>query len=406
MKSISAYCYLSGTKALKQIMRVRYKIKTIIQFVSFAFYPRITILVCLSAAVVIDIVLGVVLNNITSGRTSYDIILALMTGATTSFFVAIIVELANNYRHNKLAWFELHEYYSAVNRYEMFKQVLMKHSPHQRAKKKAQEEAGYIDEFEEPKDVIEATWEQLPNIMPIFKDTLENKKAFLSDKEINALESIVNSDYKQIWNEVHMLLMMSPLFHNVMNHPDEEYIDYPRNIKVDMPAWVKKHIAQNENQKALNRLTDEILSDSFLMNQLMERHDISQEGIDNYDNLYDEQEIGSIDGVGGIDDDYEKYDFYEPEDEDEFIALHNEQNRVLIEEQIPFVSWHISNSCKEISENIDVLEEEILKKPYYSIHLKFERGLERESLEDPLFHMDYTAEKKRLERIHKEEGEG
>lgn len=65
----------------------------------------------------------------------YNIIFALTTGAVASFLVSFVVELSSNYRHNKLAWYELKEYYSTVMDYESRKQVMMKLTPHQRAKK-------------------------------------------------------------------------------------------------------------------------------------------------------------------------------------------------------------------------------------------------------------------------------
>lgn len=70
------------------------------------------------------------------------------------------MELANNYRHNKLAWYELQEYYLTIMNYESYKQIMMQRTPHQRAENKAYEEfvaAGGIEEKEAPKDIIQIT---------------------------------------------------------------------------------------------------------------------------------------------------------------------------------------------------------------------------------------------------------
>ena len=56
-------------------MKMKYRIKEAMQFLFFAFYPRTT----------------------------------------------LVVEMSNNYRHNKLAWYELQDYYSAVMKYESYK---------------------------------------------------------------------------------------------------------------------------------------------------------------------------------------------------------------------------------------------------------------------------------------------
>ena len=61
--------------------------------------------------------------------------------------------------------------------------------------------------------------------------------------------------------------------------------------------------------------------------------------------------------------DADDYDFSEPEDEEEFKALHEEQGRILIEENKPFVSWHISRCCSDMAESINTLERAMLKQP-------------------------------------------
>lgn len=75
-------------------MKMKYRIKEALQFLTFAFYPRTT----------------------------------------------MVVEMSNNYRYNKLAWYELQDYYSAVMKYESYKQIMMQQTPHQRAEKKAHDE--------------------------------------------------------------------------------------------------------------------------------------------------------------------------------------------------------------------------------------------------------------------------
>lgn len=64
-----------------------------------------------------------------------------------------------------------------------------------------------------------------------------------------------------------------------------------------------------------------------------------------------------------------------------------------------FIVWHISQNCKDISKSIDILEKEILKKPYYGTLLKFERKLPKKSIKDPIYQMDYEREKRRLEKL-------
>lgn len=85
------------------------------------------------------------------------------------------------------------------------------------------------------------------------------------------------------------------------------------------------------------------------------------------------------------------------------LRLHNEQGRILIEESKPFVSWHISRCCSDMAGSIDTLERAILKQPYYSMHLEFDRGAEKASLDDPISSITYEHEKKRLEKLLKKQ---
>lgn len=275
---------------------------------------------------------------------------------------------------NKLAWYELKEYYSTVKDYESHKQVMMKLTPHQRAKKKAHEEfvaAGgieEIDEYDQPKDIIQITWERLPNMMPIFKQTLNDKKQFLSDIEIDELESII-SEYKQIQSFIHRRILMSPMYYDVLNHPDENYLAsiYPNDILKNMPAWIRKSLSSTESKKACERYVEVILSDFTMLSQYMENYEISQKGIDAYKDELDKAEAE----VEPEDIDYDDVDFSEPEDEETFKRQNKIIDQQMEQEERPFTSWVISESCQKIAESIDVLEQSIMKKPYYGMMIKY-----------------------------------
>ena len=387
-------------------MRLKNRLNEALRFLSFAFYPKTTLIACVIFSASVVTILGVAMALVPEGAGFYNIVFALTTGVVASFFVSFVVELSNNYRHNKLAWYELKEYYSTVKDYESHKQVMMKLTPHQRAKKKAHEEfvaAGgieEIDEYDQPKDIIQITWERLPNMMPIFKQTLNDKKQFLSDIEIDELESII-SEYKQIQSFIHRRILMSPMYYDVLNHPDENYLAsiYPNDILKNMPAWIRKSLSSTESKKACERYVEVILSDFTMLSQYMENYEISQKGIDAYKDELDKAEAE----VEPEDIDYDDVDFSEPEDEETF----KRQNKIIdqeyflwaeakagntediygkedkdaqevvdiltrfYQEERPITSWVISESCQKIAESIDVLEQSIMKKPYYGMMIKY-----------------------------------
>lgn len=389
-------------------MRFKNRLYEALSFLSFAFYPKTTLVVCVIFSAIVVTILGVAMVITPEESGFYNIVFALTTGAVASFFVSFVVELSNNYRHNKLAWYELKEYYLTVMGYESHKQVMMKLTPHQRAEKKAHEEfvaAGgieEIDEYDQPKDIIQITWEQLPNMMPIFKQTFNDKKQFLSDIEIYELESIV-SEYKQIQSFIHNRVLMSPMYYDVLNHPDENYLAsiYPNDILKNMPAWIKKFLSSTESKKACERYVESILSDFTLLSQYMKNYEISQKGIDAYKDELDKAEAE----VEPEDIDYDDVDFSEPEDEETFRRQREIMYKQMEQEEILFTSWVISESCLKIAESIDVLEQSIMKKPYYGMQIKYLSNFANESIDDIMSIGTYESEKRWLDKKLKKQME-
>lgn len=382
-------------------MRFKYRLNEALSFMLFAFYPKTTLIACVIFSAIVITILGVAMVLAPEGSGFYNIVFALTTGAFASFFVSFVVELSNNYRHSKLAWYELKEYYSTVMKFEKYKQVMMKLTPYQRAVKKAHEEfvaAGgieEIDEYDQPKDIIQITWKQLPNMMPCFKQTFNDKKQFLSDIEIDELESII-SEYEQIQSIIHDRILLSPMFYDALNHSDENYLAsiYPNDILKNMPAWIKKFMSSIESQKAIERYAEAILSDFTLLSQYMENYEISQKGIDVYK---DELKKAKAE-IESEDIDYDDVDFSEQEDEETYRRQIEIMNKQMELEEIPFSSWVISESCKKIAESIDVLEQSIMKKPYYGIMIKYFNNSANKSIDDITSINAYEYEKRQLDK--------
>lgn len=389
-------------------MRLKYRLKEALRFLLFAFYPKTMLIACVIFSAIVITMLGVAMALAPEGSGFYNIVFALTTGAVASFFVSFVVELSNNYRHNKLAWYELKEYYSTIMKFEKHKQIMMKLTPSQRAVKKAHEEfvaAGgieEIDEYDQSKDVIQVTWEQLPDIMPIFKQTFNDKKQFLSDIEIDKLESVI-SEYKQIQSVIHDRILMSLMYDDALYRSDENYLAsiYPNNILKNMPAWIKKYMSNIESQKAIDRYVEAIFSDFKLLSQYMENYEISQKGIDAYKDELEKAEAE----VESEDIDYDDADFSEPEDEETYRRQSEIMNKQMELEDIPYSSWEISESCKKIAESIDVLEQSIMKKPYYGIMIKYVNNSANKSIDDITSISAYEYEKRQLDKKLKKQME-
>lgn len=380
-------------------MRLRYRIKEAFQFLSFAFYPKTTLIACFIFSLIVIAALVFAMLTIPQDSNWYNVIFALTTGAVGSSIVSFVVELTSNYRHNKLAWYELQDYYFSITEFETHKQIKMLNTPFQRAEIKAREEfrsAGGVEEFydEEPKDLIQITWEELPKLIPVLRTAINDKKEFLSDKEIIVISAIL-ADYERIKLSVRDYILLSPMTYDALNHPDEEYLRnlYPSDVLNNMPDWMRKRLASTESQKACELYAETILSDSFLLSQVLKDYDVSQNGLNSYKSEIDEEEeLKELDDSEYLEED-------EPEDEETFRAINEAYSKRMEEENRPFVSWLLSNSCQNISESIDNLEKLILKKPFYGTKLKMDRNIAKEPLHTDMAIISYESEKKRLDRL-------
>ena len=62
-------------------MKIRYRIKEALQFLTFAFYPKITLIACAVFSVIVVAILGIVMMLIPKDADSYNMVFALTTGA-------------------------------------------------------------------------------------------------------------------------------------------------------------------------------------------------------------------------------------------------------------------------------------------------------------------------------------
>ena len=136
--------------------------------------------------------------------------------------------------------------------------------------------------------------------------------------------------------------------------------------------------------------------DSFLLSEFMKNYDISQNGIDRYQDEVDRMEETEADEPEDID--YDEVDFSKPDDEEIFRAQNEEFDRNMEFEQRPFVSWQLSQCCLDIAESLDVLGKSIRKKPYYGMMMKHYNNCAKAPLADTISVLSYESEKQRLDK--------
>ena len=75
-----------------------------------------------------------------------------------------------------------------------------------------------------------------------------------------------------------------------------------------MPDWIRRYLSSKESQKACKIYEEAILSDPFLLSQFMKDYDISQSGLENYQNDLDkleEEELRKLEEI-----DYDELDAF------------------------------------------------------------------------------------------------
>lgn len=177
------------------------------------FRPGTTILFCIFAClflILLCFLTAFLLRNHLQDElfgmfTPKDLLFAMVTGVTASALVSICIEGASNYRENCRRYIILSDYLSAVFHYELEIRSYLK---------VAEEniEASEKAEASEKPDRLQAVSHQLPKLIPVLQNTMENKREFLSLKEAFEVQNILNTyeHYESVVYQ-HLLERMKPI---------------------------------------------------------------------------------------------------------------------------------------------------------------------------------------------------
>ena len=98
----------------------RKSVKDFFLYLLLALRPITTLVSCLIFVIAVSIPCVVIMSKSPHDSTVYNVSFALLTGILASGFVSLIIEMANNYRHNHQRLLVLHEYLFAVAKYEKY----------------------------------------------------------------------------------------------------------------------------------------------------------------------------------------------------------------------------------------------------------------------------------------------
>ena len=103
-------------------MQCRDRIHQGLVFSELCLLPQTHLIACTVFSWIIIVILGAAMTVIPRESGFYDLVFALTTGAVGSSIVSLVVELSSNYKHNKLAFHQLRDYYNTVLDHELYKQ--------------------------------------------------------------------------------------------------------------------------------------------------------------------------------------------------------------------------------------------------------------------------------------------
>jgi len=148
----------------------------------------------------------------------YQILLAILTGTTSSFLIAIIMELFNNYHYNCKRQRELRKYFSFVSGYEIGQYSFLK------TKEK------YNENFSQENIRKHAVFSELEDIIPELREAL-NHRDYLYPKELENIDDILYK-YKDILNFIYVSLipLYAELVSLMLNEANREIDDAEFNL--------------------------------------------------------------------------------------------------------------------------------------------------------------------------------
>lgn len=106
--------------------RVKNNLKNLIYTIGFLFRPITPVAFGLAFLVLTIVMLVVIIFNLDDSTKIYGILLSILTGATASLLIVILMELYNNYHFNTKRQRELREYFRQVAHYEIEVSSIMK----------------------------------------------------------------------------------------------------------------------------------------------------------------------------------------------------------------------------------------------------------------------------------------
>ncbi len=167
--------------------KIKIKFKNLIYRVSFLFRPITPVTVSFIFLMIASALLAFIILNLDENTKSYQVLLAILTGITTSLLISIMMELYNNYRFNVKRQRELRKYFRIIASYEINVESIIKTNNK------------YASELGSGR--VCAVFCHLNTIIPCLREVLNNRD-YLYQAEVEEIDNILyeyNDVVKIIW---------------------------------------------------------------------------------------------------------------------------------------------------------------------------------------------------------------
>ena len=277
--------------------KIKRKLKNIFYNSCFLFRPLTTVLFVFFLFLLSSILLIILILKINENRQLHQIFLAILTGTTSSFLIAIIMELFNNYHYNRKRQRELRQYFSFVAGYEV----------HQHAFLKTKEK--YDKDFSQENIRKQAVFSKLDEIIPKLREALSHRD-YLYQKELENIDDILY-EYKDILRLIYVSLI--PLYLDLvslmLNEDNQEIDDSEFNLfqnNKKLFNFLKKeaeYYAENNDEVNLDEREQDhlrsavkkaIFYHSYLFNnyfEILDKNHSSEINIEDKESLADKDRI-------------------------------------------------------------------------------------------------------------------
>ena len=260
------------------------------------------------------------------------------TGIVGSYIIALLLEFADNFKHNKGSFDALYVYYGVLS--DFYKTARLS-NPNI--------------------DAIKYTWEIIPDIIITIKDAMNNSQ-YLESKEIELLHYILylydnlKEDVGTAWG----MYYIDPLM-----LPEESQVDdmLPFFVQDNISERMKDAILFRKYSEEYDRFIGDLVDHGDIIDIFLEDFDISVQSLDKHKNA-------KVLPPGFIEksviQDFVKMDFITEDDIDSIRVNVVESIRVY---NYPYTSFILSSSCEKLYKAVISLCEFFKRKPYFDFFI-------------------------------------